>query len=156
MRAARDLTGAAVPDRFFQMLPQPVELTRLLRLAEDQIWSAESGISGVPDFLPALIAELSWRSRMHMLFGRMRFVARKEIEPRLTLAGFLRQRRLSFGRFFKTFRTKIPLYFRAWKGGRLTLEAIRDVSQQLRKANILFQMVAEQETTWAHDKDRTG
>lgn len=154
LRTARDLTGASVPDTFLQMLPRPAELRRLLCLAEDQILSAGTGISGVPGFLPVLMAETSWRSRTHMLFVRMRMVSRGEIERRPTLAGFLRRRRLSFKRLLVTFRIKIPYYFRAWRSGCLSSEALGRTAQQLRKANILFRLIAEQEASWAKNKDK--
>ena len=156
LRTARDLTGASVPDSFLQMLPRPAELRRLLCLAEEQILSAGTRISGVPGFLPALMAETSWRSRAHRLFVRMRMVSREEIEPRPTLAGFLRRRRLAFKRLLVTFRIKIPYYFRAWKSGYLNSEAIGRTAQQLRKANILFRLIAEQEASWAKNKDQVG
>lgn len=156
LRTARDLTGASVPESFLQMLPRPAELRRLLCLAEEQILSAGTRISGVPGFLPALMAETSWRSRTRMLFVRMRMVSREEFEPRPTLAGFLRRRRLSFKRLLVTFRIKIPYYFRAWKSGYLNSEAIGRTAQQLRKANILFRLIAEQEARWAKNKDQVG
>ena len=156
LRAARDLTEAAVPDSFFQALPEPTELTKLSTLVEEQILSARSRISGVPVFLPAVIAETSWSSRTRMLVGRMRFVAREEIEPRATVAGFLRRRRLSFKRLLLTFRIKIPYYFRAWKSGCLNLEAIGRAAQQFREANMLLRLVAEEEARWVNNKDGVG
>ena len=156
LSAARDLIGTPVPDSFFESCPQSAELRQLCFLVEDQICSAGNLSSGVPLFLPSLAAEPSWRSRTRMLFGRMRLVAREEIEPRLTLGGLIRRRRLAFRRLLATLRIKIPYYFRAWKAGRLRLSVVKEVSLQLRRANTLFQMVADQEASWEENKEHIG
>ena len=91
-----------------------------------------------------------------MLFDRMRFVARAEIEPRLTLGGLIRRRRLAFRWLLATFRVKIPYYFRAWKAGRLKPNVVKQVSVQLRRTNTLFQMIADQEASWEENKEHIG
>jgi Uncharacterised nucleotidyltransferase len=156
LRAARDLTGAPVPDSFFTSLPQPPELLMLQRLVEDQIWSVRTYAYIVPGFLSALFAEPSWRGRARMLLTRMRLVAREEIEPKLSIASLVRRAQLFKGRLFVTFRNKIPHYLRAWKNGQLKPAAIREAARVMRKANTLFQLIVEQEAAWAHNKDRVG
>jgi hypothetical protein len=155
LRAARDLTGAPVPDSFFTNLPQPPELLRLQRLVEDQIWSVRSRTYIVPGFLSSLLAEPSWRGRARMLFTRMRLVGREEIDPKLTLAGLIRCAQLFKVRLMVTFRNKIPHYLRAWNKGQLKPGAIRRAARLMRKANILFQLIAEQEAGQA-DNNRVG
>jgi hypothetical protein len=89
-----------------------------------------------------------------MLFARMRLLRRDEVGSERILAGFIQRARLLHRRLLATFRTRIPLYFHAWKNGQLTRDSIRRTAQLLRKGNTLFRLVVEQETGLVADKDR--
>ena len=156
LQAACDLAGAQVSDSFFQALPLPRDLMRLQCLVEEQIWSARSQRLTLlfAPLVPTLLAEPSWRGRARMLFARMRLLRRDEVGSERILAGFIQRARLLHRRLLATFRTRIPLYFRAWKSGQLKLGSIRRTAQLLRRANTLFRLVVEQETGLVADKDR--
>jgi hypothetical protein len=149
LEAARDLVGAPVPDSFFRALPQPHDPTKLRCLLDQQIWSAHCG-SGVPLFVPSLLAESSWRTRAHIILIRARFVGKRELDPEPTFAGLVRRTRLYLRRLLATVRIAIPHYAVAWKTGKLNLHTIRQRAALLRSSNALFQLI-EQET--CADKD---
>ena len=81
-------------------------------------------------------------------------VRREEVGSGLILAGLIQRAQLLHRRLLATFRTRIPRYFRAWRNGQLKPDAIGRAAQLLRKANILFRLVVEQETGLVADKDR--
>jgi len=141
--AARDLVGAPVPDSFFQALPQPHDLPKLQCLSEEKIWSAKS-VTGLPPFLPALLAESSWRRRARMILTRMRLVRKEETDSGPTIASLVRRVRLWLRRLLATARTKIPRYAYAWKTGNLKLRTIRQSAALLRESNSLFQLIEEE------------
>jgi hypothetical protein len=144
LEVARDLVGAMVPDCFFQALAQPRDLSKLRTLVEEQIWSAQSGRSVTPPFLPTLLAEFSWSSRARMLLSRMRLVGRGELGSEPTVAGLVRRTQLVLRRLLATLRTRIPRYILAWKSGHMRLHTIRRYAVLLRKSNILFQLIEEE------------
>jgi hypothetical protein len=151
LEVARDLVGAPVPDGFFQSLPQPRDLSRLRTLTEEQIWSAQSGRPVLPPFLPALLAESSWRNRARMLLSRIRLVRRGELGSEPTIANHVQRARLFIRRLLATFRSRIPRYFHAWKLGHLKLLNIRRNAMLLRSSNTLFRLV-ELESSRADQK----
>jgi hypothetical protein len=154
LQAARDLVGAPVPDSFFGVLPQPHDPTKLRCLLNQQIWSVQSG-PRVPPFVPALLAESSWRTRAHMILIRARLVGKRELDPQPTFASLVRRTRLYLRRLLATVRIKIPLYAVAWKTGKLKLHSIRQHAALLRSANALFQLI-EQETRCADKNHLAG
>jgi hypothetical protein len=154
LQAARDLVGAPVPDSFFGALPQPHDPTKLRCLLDQQIWSAKSGLR-VPPFVPALLAESSWRNRAHIIRIRARLVGKRELDPQPTFASLVRRTRLYLRRLLATVRIKIPLYAVAWKTGILKLQTVRQQAALLRSAKALFQLI-EQESRYADKNHLAG
>jgi hypothetical protein len=145
LEVARDLVGAPVPDSFFQALPRPRDLSELRSLAEEQIWSAQSGRDVIPPFLPGLLAEFSWRRRARMILTRMRLVGRGELGSEPTIANHVRRAQLSSRRLLATLRSRIPRYVYIWKSGHLKPHTIWRNAMLLRSSNTLFRLI-EQET----------
>jgi hypothetical protein len=152
LEKARDLVGARVPDVFFEALPSPTSLPTLRDLAEEQIWASHR-----PKLLliPTLLAEPSWRHRAHILFNRLRLVRREELGPNRSLAGIVHGAQLFYWRLVVSLKAKIPVFYRAWKCGRLRVSAIRNSAQLARQSNTLFQLT-EQEARWADKKYFAG
>ena len=145
LEVARDLLRAPVPDSVFQTLPRPRDLLKLRTLVEEQIWSAQSGQAVIPPFLPALLAESSWRRRARMIVTRMRLVGRGELGSEPTFANHIRRARLTCRRLLVTLKTRIPHYFYAWKSGHLKRRTVRQNARLLRSSNNLVRLI-EQET----------
>jgi hypothetical protein len=148
LEVARDLLRAPVPSDVFQALPRPRDLSRLRTLVEEQIWSAQSGQPVIPPFLPALLAEPSWRGRARMILTRMRLVGRGELGSKPTFANHIRRARLTCRRLLVTLTTRVPHYFYAWKSGHLKRRTFRQNAMLLRSSNNLVRLI-EQETTCA-------
>ena len=149
LELARDLVGAPVPESFFQALPRPRDLPLLRPLAEEQIWSAQSGQSVTPGFLPSLLAERSWRSRARVFVTYIPLLRQAGLGSEMGIAGLVRRARLSLRLLTAAVRNKIPRYFYAWKSGRLNLRIIRQNATRLRLSNTLFELI-DQEAWCAH------
>jgi hypothetical protein len=144
LEAARDFTGATVPPSFFQALPEPRDLPRLLCLVEEQILTARVG--GLPPpLIPVLLAEHSWRRRAQLLYLRTKLVRREELTQQENSAGFPRLVQVFCRRLLATIKTRITKYFRAWRRGQLRLGAIRKSARLCRHSNTLFALVEQED-----------
>jgi hypothetical protein len=150
LAAARNLAGAPVPDFFFQTLPRPAGFSKLLCLAEEQIWSARCAKPRLP-LIPTLLAEPSWRARARMFLNRIRLVQREELGSGSTLMRLMQLTRLCGRRLRVTLKIMRPRFRHAFQGGQWSVGAVWTAARLTRHANTLFRML-EQEAGMSQTK----
>jgi hypothetical protein len=143
LRMVRDALATPVPDAALSALGAPVQLAAMQQLAYEQVL-AEGRVAGtLPHFLIKALAQATVSSAARLVLRRL-LPRRMAIPP--TMVRTLAQPEasgvgLAARRLLGDLRTRVPLYIRAWRAGRMRWSSLRRAVKLLRRADQLRELM---------------
>jgi hypothetical protein len=143
LRMVRDALATPVPDAALSALGAPVQLAAMQQLAYEQVL-AEGRVAGnLPHFLIKALAQATVSSAARLVLRRL-LPRRMAIPP--TMVRTLAQPEasgvgLAVRRLLGDLRTRVPLYIRAWRAGRMRWSSLRRAVKLLRRADQLRELM---------------
>ena len=140
---ARNLLGAAIPDFFFDLLPQPPGVEEICRLSSRTV--LEPLVQRLPPVVHTLAQQPTFTGRLGFLLRRLTVYYWPHERPQGqsftgTAADALRRMRYDV-------RVKVPKYWRSWRHGLLWNEKLSRRAALARERGHIHQLIIEAERT---------
>jgi Uncharacterised nucleotidyltransferase len=143
LRMVRDALATPVPDAALAALGAPAQLAAMQQLAYEQVLAEGRMAGNLPHFLIRMLAQRTVSSAARLVLRR--FLPRLTATPAAKVRTLARPEASGVGlavrRLLGDLRTRVPLYFRAWRAGRMRWSRLKRAAKLLRRADQLRELM---------------
>jgi hypothetical protein len=143
LRMVRDALATPVPDAALTALGAPAQLAAMQQLAYEQVLAEGRMAGNLLHLLIRILAQPTISSAARLVLGR--FLPRSTAMPAVKVRTLARPEAngagLAVRRLLDDLRTRVPVYFRAWRAGRMRWSSLKRAAKLQRRADQLRELI---------------